>query len=88
MFFVYKWNNFLHSLVTDIIKNSINSDFKLIDIEFDPNDDNNQMLVDENNEQGEAVVQSQEPSAEKMTEKINEYMDSTSFVKYVSKLWE
>jgi hypothetical protein len=89
MFFVYKWNNFLHSLLTEIITSSINSDFKLIEIEFE-----NQMAVDEENElpikADESLkidVDDQEgkskPSDEDQAERIAEFLEADSFMKYV-----
>lgn len=81
MFFTYKWNNFLHTLVTEIITNSLNSDFKFIDIEFE-----NQMAVDENkNEENSSSATTENKVEESPVEKIAEFMDANTFTKYYFK---
>ena len=88
MMFVYKWNNFLHSLLADIITNSINSDLKMIDIEFE-----NQMVVDEvakpeksptNEGPYEKIEVDKKSNEESQSGKIGEFMDVTSFIKFVN----
>jgi hypothetical protein len=80
MLFVYKWNNFLHSLLAEIITSSVNSDFKLIECEFE-----NQMAVDEDESpiDVDATEAKPKPSDEDQAERIAEFLEADSFTKYV-----
>lgn len=79
MIFVYKWNNFLHTFVSNVIINAINSDFKLIDIEFE-----NQMSVDESENERSNDSQPTTVTEQSQKEKVTQFLEENTFMKHVT----